>query len=77
MKTIHQYKIAKWLGVKGPTLSNWFCENKGISKDSVKLLKEKTGLSADEILFSDGNELREKITHSYREAHGLLEKECA
>ena len=71
MKTIYQYNIAKWIGVKPPTLSNWFCDNKGLSKDSIKVLREKTGLSSDEIIDSNGNQLREKVYAAYRHAHGI------
>lgn len=61
MKTIRQYEIAEWLGVKPATLANIFCENRRPSRLEAKRLEAISGVSFEDWLLSSGSALRQKV----------------
>ena len=61
MKTIRQYEIAEWLGVKPATLANIFCENRRPSRIEAKRLEAISGVSFEDWLLTNGSILRQKV----------------
>ena len=61
MKTIKQYKVAEWLGVKPATLANIFCENRRPSRLEAKRLEAISGVSFEDWMLSNGSALRQKV----------------
>ena len=61
MKTIRQYKVAEWLGVKPATLANIFCGNRRPSRLEAKRLEAVSGVSFEDWMLSNGNILRQKV----------------
>ena len=61
MKTIRQYKVAEWLGVKPATLANIFCENRRPSRLEAKRLEAISGVSFEDWMLSSGSALRQKV----------------
>jgi len=70
MKTIQQYKIAEWLGVKPGTLSNIFCDNRRPGRRKASHFASITGISFKDWMLSDGNQLREKVFKAWSKQHG-------
>jgi len=70
MKTIQQYKIAEWLGMKPGTLSNIFCDNRRPGRKKALRLASITGISFDDWMLSDGNQLRKKAFIAWSNQHG-------
>lgn len=68
MKT-NQYKIAEWLGTKAPTLANVFNGRRGISKATASKWAEISGLSFEELMLSDGKQLRKKVSVAFAMAN--------
>lgn len=75
MKTIPQYKLAEWLGVKPPTLSNIFCNNRRPGRKEARRLAEVSGVAFEKWMLSDGNQLREELFSAW-EAMQAAEKGC-
>ena len=65
MKTIRQYQVAEWLGVNPGTLANIFCENRRPSRVEAQRLAEKSGVSFEDWMLSNGNTLRQKVFMAY------------
>jgi plasmid maintenance system antidote protein VapI len=61
MKIVNQYKIAEWLGVKPSTLSNIFCGNRRPSRVEALRLAKITGVSFEDWMLADGQQLRKKV----------------
>lgn len=65
MKETLTKDVAKWLGVADTTLSNYFCNNRKVSRDYAVKISEITGISFEDIMLSDGQKLKKKIFLSY------------
>ena len=65
MNTSKQKQIAKWLGVAPSTLSNYFCDNRRVRRDMAVEFAKKTGLTFEEIMLSDGSQLKKKFFLAY------------
>jgi transcriptional regulator with XRE-family HTH domain len=74
MKTINQYKVAEWLGVKATTLSNILCGNRRPSRLAAKTYAEKSGVSFEDWMLSDGEQLKKKVFIAYTVAHENIAK---
>lgn len=71
MKTLktNQYKVAEWLGVKAPTLSNILSGNRRPSRKEALRLAGVSGVSFEDWMLSDGKQLRQKVFIAYAMAH--------
>jgi len=65
MKTINQYKVAEWLGVKATTFSNILNGKRYPSRAEAARLAETSGLSLEDWLLSDREYLRKKVFIAY------------
>ena len=65
MKTINQYKVAEWLGMKAPTLSNIFSGNRRPSRVEARRLADISDISFEDWMLSDGQLLRKKVFIAY------------
>jgi len=61
MKTIRQYQVAEWLGVKPATLANIFCGHRRPSRLEAKRLEAISGVSFEDWMLSNGSALRQKV----------------
>jgi len=65
MKTINQYRIAEWLGVKAATFSNILNGRRYPSRDEAQRLARVSGVAFEDWMLSDRNLLRKKIMIAY------------
>jgi len=70
MKKITQKQIAKFLGLSESFLSEIIGGTKGFSKMKAKHISEQTGISFEDLMFSDGNSLYKKFLFSYSQQEG-------
>lgn len=65
MNTTEQKKIAEWLDVAPSTLSNYFNNNRRVRRDFAQKLAKTTGVSFEDIMLSDGQQLKQKFLLAY------------
>jgi plasmid maintenance system antidote protein VapI len=71
MKKLTQDKIARiYLGIAPTTLSNRLCDNRNMSKKiAVHLSSFTPNISAEEWMFTKGEDLRKKLFEYFSEKH--------